>query len=253
MIADNALISALVLYGLWVLATYFLEGRLRTFLRPEAKRLRIMYVVIANLFIGILVSGWVLHELIDADFMEAGRAGFGGIGRTVLAVGIGAILGIAIYLAQGSPSRHPVVFLNGFAQVWPVSTAEVVICWGVVGAVAETQLRDQDTSRISAGIVAALIASILFGVYHIAHSPPFNSLEMIVKLIPIGLGTSLFFFVSHNIYGTVVFHNFFAIFGVLQALKRTGKLGQYEVPAIRLIVTALISLSLLIVVHGLLL
>lgn len=35
-------------------------------------------------------------------------------------------------------------------------------------------------------IVAAIVASVLFGVYHFAHSPPFNTVDLVVLLTAIG-------------------------------------------------------------------
>lgn len=40
----------------------------------------------------------------------------------------------------------------------------------------------------------------------------------------IGLVTSLFFFLSRDVYGTVVFHNFLGVLGVANALAAEGKL-----------------------------
>ena len=160
---------------------------------------------------------------------------------------VAAALGLAFFRLQQPPSRHPMVVLNGLAQVWTVSAAEVMVCWAVAGAVTEELLRDQ--GEVLAVIAASLVASALFGAYHIAHSPPFNSPGMILKLAGIGLLTSLFFFVSRDIYGTIVFHNFFALFGVLRALSEAGKLAEFQRLSAPLLVTAGISLASLVAVH----
>ncbi len=254
MTAPMLLLVALGLfYGGWVLATYALEGRRQTLLRPEATQLRLIYTVTANLLLGVLGAGGILWLLSEGDILTPERAGFGGIGRTLIAVVIGAVLGGAFYVKQGAPSRHPVVVLNGIAQVWPVSAAEVMVCWAVVGAGVEAVLRDQGVAALPSAVVAALIASLLFGLYHIAHSPPFNTWAMIGKLSLVGLITSVFFFVSRDIYGTIVFHNFFAIFGVLHALGRAGQFEHYQKPIPSLLLSALASLGLLIAVHVLVL
>jgi hypothetical protein len=78
-------------------------------------------------------------------------------------------------------------------------------------------------------IGAALLASLLFGVYHIAHSPPFNSFGMIVLLSAVGLATSLYFRLSGDVYATIVFHNFLALIGVLQALAASGGIDHYTI------------------------
>jgi hypothetical protein len=52
---------------------------------------------------------------------------------------------------------------------------------------------------------------------------------MIGGLTLVGLVTSVFF-VGRDVYGTIVFHNFLALFGVLRALAETGALVRYETP-----------------------
>ena len=100
--------------------------------------------------------------------------------------------------------------------------------------------------------MAALIASAFFGVYHFAHSPPSNTLGFVVLLTVIGLVTSLFFFVSPDVYGTIVFHNFAGIFGVIQALERSGNLGSFESLVVPLLVNAVVAIGLLVAAHALL-
>jgi hypothetical protein len=45
-------------------------------------------------------------------------------------------------------------------------------------------------------------------VYHIAHSPPFNTLAMIALLTGIGLVTGTFYLCTRDAHGTVIFHSF---------------------------------------------
>ncbi|HML21533.1 MAG TPA: hypothetical protein PKD09_07800 [Aggregatilinea sp.] len=246
-ISSHALLSALLLYGVWTVATYLLEGRLRTLLRPEAIRLRLTYNVVANLLIGLLLAGWVLRALVVESDFDASKAGFADLPHALLAVAAALVLGVVFLFVQKLPSRHPIVLLNGFAQVWIVSAAEVMVCWAVVGTVAETRLNDSDVPVPV--VLAALIAALLFGLYHAAHSPPFNTVPMIAKLTVVGLATSIFFFVSRDIYGTLVFHNFLALFGVLTSLGQAGVLQRYEKPIPPVLITALVSLALLVVVH----
>jgi hypothetical protein len=89
----------------------------------------------------------------------------------------------------------------------------------------------------------------LFGVYHFAHSPPFNTVGTVVFLSMIGLVTSAFFFISRDVYGTIAFHNFLGIFGVIRALDASGNLSVFEHPIIPLLVMAVIAVALLIVAH----
>ncbi len=83
------------------------------------------------------------------------------------------------------------------------------------------------------------------GVYHYAHSAPFNTTQMVLLLSVVGLVTSAFFFVSRDIAGTIVFHNFLGTFGVVQALSAANALSSFEWLQPALILTALITAGFL--------
>lgn len=236
---------ALALYGLWTGATYALEGAPGTLLRPEAASLRVLYTTVANMLIGVVGSGVVLRHLARRGRLTPSAAGFGSGRRAAATTAIGFGLGAAVYLLQGAPSLDPIVVVNGFAQVVPVSAAEVLVCWSVVGAAAGTSWR----ARRASTLVATLLASALFGLYHLAHSPPFNTWAMVGGLTLVGLATSLFFFVGRDVHGTIVFHNFLALFGVLRALLEAGALARYETLQAPLLITAILAIGLVVAVH----
>jgi hypothetical protein len=236
--------SALGVYAVWVIVTYLLEGVPGTLRRPEAEALRFVYTVVANVLVGTVVAMLLLRRLITADVVTAHAAGFGRATRRVAGVAIALVIGGSGYVLQGAPSLHPVVMLNGFAQTLPVSAAEVLVCWSLVGAVSDAALRRR-LRPVTASIGAALVASLLFGVYHIAHSPPFNSVGMIVLLSAAGLATSLYFRLSGDVYATIVFHNFLALLGVLRALAASGGIDHYTRARIPLLLTAVVPVVLL--------
>ena len=101
----------------------------------------------------------------------------------------------------------PVILASAFAQVLVVSIAEIVVCWVLFDAVLRNAL---GPGFVSAGI-AVVFAALAFGVYHFAHSPPFNTLSMVVLLSGVGVATGLFFFLGRDLYGPIVLHNAFAI------------------------------------------
>jgi hypothetical protein len=94
-------------------------------------------------------------------------------------------------------------------------------------------------------IGAALVASVLFGVYHFAHSAPFNTLGMVVLLTAVGLVTSAFFFLVRDVYATILFHNFLGLFGVVQALEASGQLNALETLQPPLLAMALVTIGIL--------
>ena len=245
--ARRALTLALSLYLLWVLVTYLLEGRILTLQRPEATGARLAYALFANILVGIEGSVLVIRFLSRAGEISALHSGFRGLWHTAVAVALGVVLGFAVYAVQGAPSLDLIVVLNAYAQVLVVSVAEVLVCWAVIGSVAEALLRDR--GRWMSVISAAIIASVLFGVYHFAHSPPSDTIGFVMLLTVIGLVTSAFFFASRDVYGTIAFHNFLDIFGVIQALGASDNLASFEHPVVPLLVMAVVAIAVLILAH----
>jgi hypothetical protein len=96
---------------------------------------------------------------------------------------------------------------------------------------------------LAATAVAALVASGLFGLYHFAHSPPFDTWPMVGLLSIVGLATGAFFFVSRDLLGTVLFHNFLGTFGVVQALAGAGAVATLEQWQPPLLFTAALTLA----------
>ena len=244
----HALLVSLGLYALWTAGTWFLEGRLNTLLRPEAAGARLAYALGINLLVGVGFSGYVLRKFFQKGVGTVERSGFEFGWRTLFAVAAGLVLGGGLYAVQGAPSWHPVVLANAFAQVLVVSTAEVLVCWAVVGNVVRESVGGRH--RIVGILVASVVASALFGVYHFAHSPPFNTWSMVGLLSVVGLLTSAFYFVSRDIWGTIVFHNTLGVYGVVDALARQDALGPFETVVPPLFITATLTVAALAAVQA---
>ena len=242
----KALVAALALYLVWTFATWLLEGRIETLLRPDAVADRLIYAIVANLLLGIVGAVVLLRFIPNWTGAARSAAGFGSLGRTAVAVVAGLVLGLAFYALSGGATTDPIVITNAFAQVLVVSAAEVIVCWAVVGSVTETAFRG--SGRWLAIGLAAAVASILFGVYHFAHSAPFNTFGMVAFLSAIGLVTSLFFFVSRDVYGTIAFHNFLGVLGVVNALAAKDQLQPMMQLQVPLLVTAAVTVVALVLV-----
>jgi DNA-binding transcriptional LysR family regulator len=100
------LLAALALYAAWTVATWALEGRMRTLLRPEAAFDRALYAVVANLLIGTVGAAWVVRGMVSAGHADRRDAGFGPPARSALAVAAGLGLGFGLYAAPGYLERH---------------------------------------------------------------------------------------------------------------------------------------------------
>ena len=239
-------VVAMGVYCVWTVVTWLLEGRVQTLLRPEATGDRIVYTVVANVLVGTVLALWFVRAYVASGFTSRERLGFRSPSRAIAATLLAGVLGIALYVVQQPPSTDPVVVLNAFSQVLPVSIAEVVVCWVVVGGSVVALLRSRGVSEIRSKGVAIGVSSVLFGVYHLAHSPPFNTPAMIGLLTVVGVGTSVFYFVGGSVYGALVFHNVLALFGVTTALAEAGQLGTYQDPVVPLLVTGLVALLVLV-------
>jgi len=126
---------ALGTYATWTAITWLLEGRIQTLLRPEAVTDRLVYTGVANVFVGTILALLLVREFVDSEFTSRTALGFRSIPRTLVAVLLAGVVGFALYALQQPPTTDPVVVMNVFAQVLPVSIAEVVVCWVVVGEV----------------------------------------------------------------------------------------------------------------------
>ncbi|HEX7035665.1 MAG TPA: CPBP family glutamic-type intramembrane protease [Pseudomonadales bacterium] len=237
---------ALAGFLLWTFATWLLDGRIRTLLRPEAELDRLLYAGIVNIAIGQIGGLALLRLLIRSIGTDSPAARLRPREYRFLSLSAAIVLGLGYYAAAGGGFGHAAVMVNTFAQVFVVSAAEVIACWGLVGLAAEARLRPRIGNWSPAG--GAIAASCAFGLYHFAHSPPFNTPAMAVFLTMAGLITSLFFFVSRDLLATIVFHNFPAVAGVAGALAERDDIGALSRLEPLLLATA--TLSLLVVMVG---
>jgi hypothetical protein len=239
----SVVLSAFGLWVVWTFATWLFEGRIETFSRPDAVADRLIYTFVANILIGTIGAITLLRLVLAFEAQGWKTTGFGPRNRTAVWIPLGTTAGVAFFVCQGAPSTNPIVILNAFAQVLVVSVAEVLVCWSVVAGILAIAI---NRPRWITYTAASIVASFLFGVYHLAHSAPFNTLQMIAFLSMIGMLTSVFFFISHDVYGTIIFHSFLGTFGVLQALSAQGRLVSFETLQAPLIAAASITLVILI-------
>jgi hypothetical protein len=246
------ILISLYVYVVWSIVTYLLEGRIHLLQRVDVIG-RFEYVVTANMVIGTVLAIWLLRYYhISSGFISTKQLGFQSVNRRFwVVVVIASLIGFVLFVIQGPVSLNPVVISNVFAQTLPTSIAEVVVCWVVVGASFESLVlikskhefkNGKMTKNISAAIIGAVVATILFGVYHFAHSPPFNQLNTVLFLMIPGTLTSIVFFVGRNIYAAIIFQNFQALFGVMGSIDITS----FTHPIYPLLIMGLVSILILI-------
>jgi ABC-type uncharacterized transport system permease subunit len=93
-------------------------------------------------------------------------------------------------------------------------------------------------------IVGAIAASVLFGVYHYAHSPPFNQTSIVLFLMLPSIATAVTYFLGRDIYAAVIVQNFMGIFGVIANLPA---LEPFRQPMVLIYVLSAVSVAVLVI------
>lgn len=213
-INKTALVS-LGIYVVWVFATYVLEGRINLFHRNDPTG-HLLYTVVANMGIGTGLSFIALRLAIHSEQQTQETMGFCTGLRTILFLTVFSIVGFGIIVTQKPGAFKPLIILNVFLHVLPISIAEVVVCWAVMGTCVK-YLSKKYGKAISL-ILAIVAATLLFAIYNFAHSAPFNQSKMVLFLMLPGISTSLIYFLIRDLYSTIIFHNFLALVGIMQSI-----------------------------------
>ena len=69
------MVVSFAVYGAWSMATWVLEGRIQTLLRPEALVDRLLYAIVGNLLLGIVVGAACIGYFVRSRAMESNAAG----------------------------------------------------------------------------------------------------------------------------------------------------------------------------------
>jgi membrane protease YdiL (CAAX protease family) len=235
-------IIAILIYLAWISTTYLLEGRVNLLQKNDPLG-RLEYIVIANIAIGIIIPLIVLRFAIMAGMLSAKQIGFRSMINTVILTAIAAIAGLILFFVQGPASLNPIAIINVFLQTLPTSIAEVIVCWVFVGTSIELLANDRLGKKIAL-MLGLAVSVILFGLYHFAHSEPFNQPQIVVFLMLPGVLTGIVYFFGRNLYAAMVFHNFQALFGVLAAAPLSQML-QIQPPVILLASVSILSLIIM--------
>lgn len=86
----------------------------------------------------------------------------------------------------------------------------------------ESLAKNKNKSRIVSILDGTIATSVLFGVYHYAHSPPFNHTSMVLFLMFPSIAAAVTHFLGRDIYAAVIVQNFK---GIVVAFPRHNSLG----------------------------
>jgi hypothetical protein len=237
---------ALSVYLIWVAATYILEGRIHLFQKIDPIG-RTTYVVIANIAIGTILSAIAIRYLLKAQLLKPEQLGLSKSRlRTAAIIASATAGGLVLFMLQNPTTLEPIVVLNAFMQVLPVSIAEVMVCWALIGSSFESLIRNNNNKGriVSSAIIGAVAASVLFGLYHYAHSPPFNQTSVVLFLMLPSIATAVTYFLGRDIYAAVIVQNFMGIVGVLAGLSN---LEIYRQPMVPIYALSAVSVAALVI------
>jgi hypothetical protein len=265
---SKLILISLSVFVVWTFATYILEGRVNLLQRVDPVG-RMEYVVIANILVGTIFAFAMFKPSLRTSFVTDKQLGFQPARLTLILIVVAFALGFVLFLTGTPISINAIVVTNVFSQTLPTSIAEVVVCWGIVGTVFESLVRrkmdkegdningknrtisSRDRTRRRRNIatvsilsvtIGSVVSIVLFGIYHFAHSPPFNQPNMVLFVMIPAILTSIFYFVGREIYSTITIHNFLALIGIMGSIDVTP-LAQ---PLYPIILIAVVSVLVLI-------
>jgi hypothetical protein len=207
----------------------------------------VTYVAIANIAIGTVISAIAIRYLLKAQLLKPEQLGLSKSRfRTAAIIASAAAGGLALFMLQNPRTTEPIVVFNAFMQVLPVSIAEVMVCWALIGSSFESLAKNNNNQRriVSSVVVGAVAASVLFGVYHYAHSPPFNQISMVLFLMLPSIATAVTYFLGRDIYAAVIVQNFMGIVGVMAGLP---DLQVYRQPMVPIYALSAVSVTALVI------
>jgi hypothetical protein len=213
----QALCWSLALFLVWTAATYLFEGRVELLKQSPLGWGRWLYVVVANILVGTIAATGVLRSILTAQVATVEQMGFATLPRTLLAIALAVVAGSAFLRMQQEVIWTPMLLLNAFAMVLQTTIAEVLVCWVVIGV--SVQALAQPRGRMMAVLLAVIATDLLFGIYHYAHSAPFNQTWMVALLLLPGLVTSLVYFLGRDIYAAMIIQNCLGMVGVTQSVN----------------------------------
>ena len=233
----NGLLAALTVFGVWVIALYLYEGRVRLIDSPGAQG-QLLFMFVPNILIGIGMTVLSYFFLIRAGFLQLFRIGMRGTRRSMVATILAIAVGLGVYATQAGDVTFPGT-LRLFAGVLPIAIAHVLVCWGLLGASVESAVEERLGRRaMTVGMGAAAIA---FAFSHLAHSPPFNQWETILFLVLPGIATGLVFFLIRDLYATILFHTFLGMSGLSVGAAVAGRLApEYPVYLVAIVAAGLV-------------
>ncbi len=230
------LIIPALIYVVWVLDTYLLEGSIFVFSRYQPYPL-ILYTVVANLFLGVVAPVICLKSAFLSGAVNMFQIGFRTVRRTIPAVTITALAGYLLIVTFTPYGSQRISLAATVALMLPVAVAEVMICWVYVGTHLQAYVRRSGAAvSIGAGV---LVTGTLFALSFAAHSPAPDKPLALLPFLLAGIASALFFFAVRDVYASAIF------VALVLALVMQGRLDPLYISQISPVVVGCAVLSVL--------
>lgn len=203
--AVRLIVIPLIVFSVWVLETFLLEGSIKVFSRYQPV-VYFMYILVANILIGTFAPVIFLKSGFLSGAVNMYQIGFRDLRRTVMTAGITACAGFLLLVAATPGGTSPVMRAGTILFLVPVAISSVMICWVLIGTHLQAYVRRFGTAfSIFTGVA---VTGVLFGISFAAHSPPLSDPRHILIATGIGVATALVFFAIRDIWAALIFTSF---------------------------------------------
>lgn len=194
-----------LIYLVWVLDTFLLEGSQSVYIRSQPLVL-VLYTLIANVFLGIIVPVVSLRPAFLSGAVNMFQLGFRPARRSSIAILVTSVSCYILIVLFTPYGMERLSLLSTFALMLPAGIASVMVCWVLLGTHIQAYTREYGAAvSIIAGV---LVTGFLFGLSFAAHSLNTNQPSWYLRFVLIGFAAAVFFFAVRDVPSSAVFITF---------------------------------------------
>jgi len=200
--ALRLLVIPFLIYLVWVLDTFLLEGSMGVISRYQPLPL-FLYTIVANILIGIIVPVVCLRPAFLSGAINMFQIGFRSLRRILAAVLFTVLFCYLLLVTFTHYGSGRLSLCWTFALMLPLAIAGVMVCWVLLGTHIQAYVRTHGAFvSILAGVAAT---GILFGVSSAALSAHPVGIPGYMPLFCAGFISAIFFFSVRDVYASAVF------------------------------------------------
>jgi hypothetical protein len=191
----------LLVYGIWLIVVYLLEGARNPFGNADSTGI-VLYTLCSCILVGTIVPVLVIRRTFTTGAVNMYQLGFRTRRRTVLMVVLTVVCLYTAFLLGGSFGNDRSAFFSAFLLILPTAIASVMVCWVLCGTHLQALVRGGGAPvAIITGVAGT---SLLFAVASAAHSPLLGGGAGVSAWFLPGIIAALFFFAVRDVYATAI-------------------------------------------------